>query len=230
MRAILSHWQYVEMEWQRMSSSPAGVLQRRKAYLSLALRRARPGSGSSCDFLQTRLWKGTLVTLDLAQLHTPFVIAGGVATRLYMPFRVTLDLDVFVTAAEAPALYHELRQLGCTQEGTLSVGGTTWRTADGEPLVAWTGQEPWAAEAVEQPNRAPDGAPVIALPYLVLLKLAASRAQDIADLSRMLGAADEAALRQVRDTVQRYRPADVDDLESLILLGQLEYRAEDDRR
>jgi hypothetical protein len=208
-----------------MSSSPAGVFQRRKAYLSLALRRARSGSGSSRNFLRTRLWKGTPVTLDLAQLHTPFAVVGGVATRLYMSFRVTLDLDLFVTASEAPALDHELWQLGCTQEGALGVGGTTWRTAAGEPLVAWLGQEPWAAEAVEQPNRAPDGTPVIALPYLVLLKLAASRAQDIADLSRMLGAANEAALRQVRDAVRRYRPADLDDLESLILLGQLEYRA-----
>jgi hypothetical protein len=137
-----------------MSSSPAGVFQRRKAYLSLALRRARSGSGSSRNFLRTRLWKGTPVTLDLAQLHTPFAVVGGVATRLYMSFRVTLDLDLFVTASEAPALDHELWQLGCTQEGALGVGGTTWRTAAGEPLVAWLGQEPWAAEAVEQPNRA----------------------------------------------------------------------------
>jgi hypothetical protein len=177
-----------------------------------------------------RLWKETPVTLDLAHLHTPFVVVGGVATRLYMPFRVTLDLDLFVAAVEAPALYYELRQLGCAQEGTLSVGGTTWRTADSKPLITWLGQEPWAAEAVQQPNRAPDGTPVIALPYLVLLKLAANRAQDIADPSRMLGGADEAALQQIRDVVQHYRPADADDLESLILLGQLEYRAEDDRR
>src|SRR5690242_11523367 len=42
-----------EKERRSMSLSPAAeVRQRRKAYLSLALRRARPGSGSSRGFLQ----------------------------------------------------------------------------------------------------------------------------------------------------------------------------------
>ena len=37
----------------------------------------------------------------------------------------------------------------------------------------------------------PDGLPIIDLPYLVLMKLSASRTQDLADISRMLGLADE---------------------------------------
>lgn len=54
------------------------------------------------------------------------------------------------------------------------------------------------------------------------MKLAASRAPDVADLSRMLGAADEATLQRVRDVVQQYRREDLADLESLIALGRLE--------
>jgi hypothetical protein len=51
-------------------SSAAGVRQRRNAYLSLALRRARPGSGSSRDFLQTRLWKRRFRPADLDDLES----------------------------------------------------------------------------------------------------------------------------------------------------------------
>lgn len=57
---------------------------------------------------------------------------------------------------------------------------------------------------------------------LVLMKLDASRPQDVADISRMLGWADEAALDRVRQIVARYSPEDMDDLESLIFLGQQE--------
>jgi hypothetical protein len=40
----------------------------------------------------------------------------------------------------------------------------------------------------------------------------------------MLGGADEAALDEVRDAVRMYRPDDLNDLESLITLGKLEYQ------
>lgn len=54
------------------------------------------------------------------------------------------------------------------------------------------------------------------------MKLATSRAYDIGDLSRMLGWADERDLNRVRQVVARYQPQDLDDLESLIYLGQQE--------
>ena len=43
------------------------------------------------------------------------------------------------------------------------------------------------------PRQAPDGLPVIALRYLVLMKLEAGRTQDLADVSRMHGGAPNAA-------------------------------------
>lgn len=46
--------------------------------------------------------------------------------------------------------------------------------------------------------------------------------QDTADLSRMLGLASEEELARVRAVVARYAPADTEDLESLIYLGQTE--------
>lgn len=196
------------------------AIPRRKALLELALRRARPGSGSTLDFLTTRTWKDPGV--DLHRLQTPFVIVGGVATALYMPLRLTLDVDLLVLAADAPRLHRELGQGGCTRKGLLTIGGTSWQTPDGNLVDVLEWSETWVQVAIQTPNRSPDGLPVIALPYLVLMKLAASRPQDLADLSRMLGLADEATLRQVRDTVAAYRGEDAADLESLITLGQLE--------
>lgn len=56
----------------------------------------------------------------------------------------------------------------------------------------------------------------------MLIKIASSRVQDVADLSRMLGLASEEELARVRATVARYVPNEIDDLESLIYLGQVE--------
>jgi len=63
---------------------------------------------------------------------------------------------------------------------------------------------------------------VLALPYLVLMKLSSMRSQDWADVSRMLGLAGEAELERVRDVVGRYSSEDLEDLEALIDLGRRE--------
>ena len=208
-----------------MSADP--VASKRKAFLALALRRAQPGSGSASAFLQNRTWGELPVALDLECITTPYLIVGGIATALYMPQRLTLDLNLLVVADDAPVLYRELVAAAYTQTGTLSIGRTNWRTPDGGVLDVIESREPWAPVAVRTPNRSPAGEPVIALPYLVLMKLVASRPQDLADLSRMLGAADEAMLDQVREAVRMYRPEDSADLESLITLGRLELAAGD---
>lgn len=54
------------------------------------------------------------------------------------------------------------------------------------------------------------------------MKFNASHTIDLGDIARMLGLADEAALVQVRTVFRQYAPDDMDDLESLIMLGKLE--------
>ncbi len=54
------------------------------------------------------------------------------------------------------------------------------------------------------------------------MKLEASRVQDTADLSRMLGLASDEDQARVRDAVACYAPDTDDDLESLIYLGRVE--------
>ena len=58
---------------------------------------------------------------------------------------------------------------------------------------------------------------------LVLMKLESGRLQDLADISRMLGCADESQVDEVRKIIISYRPQDMDDLESMLALGRLEH-------
>jgi hypothetical protein len=51
------------------------------------------------------------------------------------------------------------------------------------------------------------------------MKLRAGRSQDLADISRMLGGANDLQLQQVKNVINQYLPNAVEDLESLIILG-----------
>ncbi len=84
------------------------------------------------------------------------------------------------------------------------------------------GELPWLDQALQQLERDPAGYPVLGLPYLVLMKLSSMRAQDLADITRMLGLAKETDLNRVREAVVRYSPQDSEDLESLIYIGRKE--------
>jgi hypothetical protein len=197
---------------------------RRRLYVTLALKRAHPGSGSGPETLWARTWRRPVFDLrTIVQL--PFVVVGGVATRLYSPERMTDDLDVLILGETADEFSDALTRGGCRRLGRLAVGGSHWRMPDGVSLDVLESDEAWAREAVAQPQQGPDGLPVIALPYLVLMKMQASRGIDIGDLGRMLGAADDAALGETRRVIGRYLLDGVEDLESLIFLGKLEYEA-----
>jgi hypothetical protein len=154
----------------------------------------------------------------------PWAVAGAVATRRYMPERRTQDLDIVVTVTDVAAVRERLNTAGYTFLGDLRIGGSSWRALDGTEVDVLECGAPWCAPALAQANanRDAQGLPVLPLPYLVLMKMQAGRARDIGDLAQMLGQADPLALEEVRAIVGRFAPADLDDLESLIVLGQLE--------
>jgi hypothetical protein len=93
---------------------------------------------------------------------------------------------------------------------------------DEAELYVVFGNHPWLKEALDHPARDRAGYPVVKLPYLILLKMAAQQAQDWADVSRMLGWASDTDLDEVREVVKQYMPEDVEDLESLIFIGKKE--------
>jgi hypothetical protein len=196
-------------------------LKTRQKFIAISLRRVKPGSGSTKEFLKTRTWSRKMTDLrDLIDL--PYAIVGGVATRLYMPERMTDDLDILIHSSDAERAYTQLAQQHARRIGELSIGGTSWKLPDLTVLDIISSDKPWVEIALQHPRLSPDRQPVIDLPYLVLMKLEASRTNDLSDISRMLGLAGDRELDEVRRTIERYDPDSSEDLESLILLGKLE--------
>jgi hypothetical protein len=196
--------------------------QRRRIVLDMALRRVRPGTGSSHEFMRRRTamneWPDLRQILD----GIDWVIVGGVATRAYMPERMTKDLDILVRERDSEAVLERLQAAGYKIISQLAVPGYLLLSPDGVDVDVIFGNYSWLEEALAQPESDPAGYPVLALPYLVLMKLDVSRSQDVADISRMVGWASDEELDAVREVIARYRPDDRDDLESIIFIGQKE--------
>ena len=151
-----------------------------------------------------------------------WAIIGGVATRAYMPERMTKDLDILVHQRDGEAVVKRLEQAGYKISSRLAIPGYLMLSPEGVEVDVLFGNYPWLKEALANPSKDAAGYPTIGLPYLALLKLTAQRAQDWADVSRMLGWASNEDLDEVRAVVQRYSPEDVEDLESLIFIGKKE--------
>ncbi len=205
--------------------APDGKLtpaQRRRFFIDLCLRRIKPGTGSGHDFLRRRTAMNPWPDLRPILQDLPWVIVGAVATRAYMPERMTNDLDILVRQEDGDEALERLQAVGYQVISRLAVPGFLLHSPDGVEVDVIFGDYPWLDEALAQPRQDPAGYPVLDLPYLVLMKAAASRTQDLGDLSRMLGLASEEELERVRKIVARYEPDLVDDVESLIYLGQME--------
>jgi hypothetical protein len=167
---------------------------------------------------------------DLTEVLGPvrWCVVGAAATRLYMPERVTDDLDILVHVADMAVATERLRGAGYIQLGALSIGGASWSSPDRFPIDLLWSDEEWASRALEEAgsNRDAQGLPILPMPYLVLMKFRAGRVQDVADVTRMLGQADEPEIERVRAVFSRWLPGELEDLESLISLGQLEFRSD----
>jgi len=149
---------------------------------------------------------------------------GGVATRHYMPERATVDLDILIAAEDARVARERLTQAGYQYLQELTVGGSTWRSPEGVEVDVLESSEPWVARALAaaEQNRDLQGLPILPLPYFVLMKFRSGRARDVADLAQMLGQAEADQLDEVRRVVAAFEPEALEDLESLITLGQME--------
>ena len=195
---------------------------KRKNFIKLAMKYAKPGTGSSITFLNKRTWTYSVTNLNQIIKQAPFVIVGGVATRLYMPERMTLDIDILIRAEDARLIYQDLARANGKKIGELSIPRSQWELEDGTSLDVLEVKENWGTEAIKKPNYAPDGLPIIDLTYLVLMKLKAGRSQDLADISRMLGGATDLQLQEVKKIINQYLSNAAEDLESLTILGKLE--------
>ena len=156
-----------------------------------------------------------------------WVIVGGVATRAYMPERMTKDLDILVHERDGEVVTTRLAAAGYQVSARLSIPGVLMISPEGVEVDILFGRYPWLGEALKNVAEDAAGYPTIGLPYLILLKMEAQRTQDWADVSRMLGWAEDADLEAVRSVFQRFSPDDVEDLESLIYIGRQERESPD---
>lgn len=204
----------------------------RRAMLAFSARRQRPGSGSMLD----ELMKGRRPTMEwwskaagvIQGKDIKIAVTGAVAANAYMPPRQTADLDLALRIADLDAAGRALKAAGWTFLGDLSLyedlRGTAWKLGRDElDLIGVPGTWGRAAVAAAQDNKRVRRLPTLTLPYVVVMKLISARPQDSADISRMLGPASEEMLNAVRAVVKRWRPADVEDLEQMIVAGQLEF-------
>ena len=207
---------------------PERILPRqiRKQFIAMSLRRATAGTGSAHGFFSERT--AVMKTLDLTEvLRTiAWAVIGGVATRSYMPERSTLDLDILIHKRDSQKVGVALKHAGYDFQQPLLIGGSAWKSPDGRSLDVIERDHEWVDEALLSYGKDPQGLPVVQLAYLVLMKLQASRTQDLADVSRMLGEAEEGAIEKTRGVLRRFLPEAVDDFESLVQLGRLDGRRE----
>jgi hypothetical protein len=196
--------------------------QMRHFMIDMVKRNGKPGTGSSHEFMRRRTAMNPWPDLRPILKGIDWAIVGGVATRAYMPERMTKDLDIVVHQRDGEAVIKRLEQAGYSINSRLAIPGYLLLSPDGTELDVVFGNNPWLKEALDDLAHDPAGYPVIKLPYLVLMKMAAQRAQDWADVSRMLGWASDADLDEVRAVVKQYMPEDLEDLESLIFIGKKE--------
>jgi hypothetical protein len=199
---------------------------RRRFFLSRMKRVARDGTRVASLMLLNRSGCAVMKSLD----GLPYCIVGGQATRYYMPERSTIDTDYIIAPESFDLAILRLEADGFATDGRallfpdsrLGLKGQRFRR---ESIVVdlMTSSQDLLREATAEPPR-PLGAqePVVALPFLVLMKLDASQSVDQGDLTRMLGLADEKTLTATRDVVRRYLPSDLDDLGQYITIGKLE--------
>ncbi len=158
----------------------------------------------------------------------PFAVIGGVATRLYMPERTTADIDILVKLADFEAALDQLVAKGYRRNphelafADTRLGLIGRRVQHSLPVDVLSSTQAWIDDAVTSIRRDDTGLPIVDLPYLVALKLDASRGVDQGDLTRMLGFASEPDLARVRAVVGELLPADLEDLEQYIEIGRFE--------
>ena len=187
--------------------------------INIALRRQRPGTGSNRKFLTKRTTR--LIWPNLTAILEPILwaVVGAVATRLYMPERITQNLDIIIRSEDRQEVWQKLKAAGFIYQEELNIGGTSWMIPNNEIIDILESKESWLSSELSEAraNRDAQGLPILPLSYLVLMKFQAGRTQELSDITRMLGQANAAQLNATRALFVEYHLQDIEDLESLII-------------
>ncbi|HUG34020.1 MAG TPA: hypothetical protein VMJ90_04575, partial [Anaerolineales bacterium] len=194
----------------------------RRIMIDMVMRKGKPGTGSSAEFMRRRTAENPWPDLREILKSVEWAIVGVVATRAYMPERMTQAMDILVYESTGEMVIKLLEQAGYRVSSGLTTSGCLMLAPDETIVNVIFGHEVWLKKALSDPGKDPAGYPVIRLPYLVMMKMNAQRTRDMGDLGTMLGWASDADLDAVRAVVKQYAPEDLEDLESLIFIGKRE--------
>lgn len=208
---VLTEEQYIALRKQRRARQIKHIL-------------SRPGwIGGDMEVLYKKR-NQMQIKLDF---KTPFVVCGGWAVNEYGWVGFTKDIDILVKPSHLDFINQEISLQGGTPNFSLEdipgVKGIchSWYIKN-EVLDVLTWDDKWISTAVDNPGKQDElGNSIIALPYLVLMKLDSSRAKDTGHLESILGfPQNKHLLPEVRKVITKYRPNYVDDLETEIILSQ----------
>lgn len=151
-----------------------------------------------------------------------YIVVGGMASAHYQPARFTEDIDLMVLAEDAVTVEQSLQGSGWTQLGVISFGGSSWQSDRGELLdLLYAPDQGWVAAALDAPIETSAGLQIIDLPYLIILKLSATRAVDISDIVGMLQHASNAEKQRIRRVIGQYRHDLLEDFDQFEAIAQL---------
>lgn len=221
---------------QRLSYDAVSVAaNRRRFYLERASRRNTRGSGSDLGrLMQGRRPKVSLVTSavfgDIAVM-----LAGAHAANAYAPPRATADVDFLVPHERFSAAEKRLRAAGWRKSrdlvfpnAKLALYGSAWHEPVGRmDADIMASPQTWVHAAfAATPALDQNGARVLPLPYLVLMKLDSARGIDQGDLARMLGRLDDVAVECVVNIVEQHYDDHqaAEDVRQYARIGRWEYQ------
>ena len=154
-----------------------------------------------------------------------WAVVGAVATRAYMPERMTRDFDILVHHQDGDAALARLKEAGYQVASELSIPGHMLNAPDGTEIDLLLIPFPWIgrcfATGPTRPGRLPGLGPALSCPDENGDVTRPGSRRPLENARARRKAED---LARIRETVARYLPAAVDDLESLIYLGGLEMK------
>ena len=103
----------------------------RRFMIDMVLRNGKPGTGSSHEFMRRRTAMNPWPDLRHILKGIDWAIVGGVATRAYMPERMTKDLDILVHDDDAEIVIAKLKEAGYRIESQLAIPGVLMLSPEG---------------------------------------------------------------------------------------------------
>src|SRR6266545_5113310 len=129
--------------------------QKRRFMIDMVKRRVRPGTGSGVDFMRRRTAMNPWPDLRPILRGIDWAIVGGVATRAYMPERMTKDMDILVHRDDGNAVIARLEQAGYQTVSPLAVPGYLLLSPEGVEVDVLFGDDPWLKNALVRATRDP---------------------------------------------------------------------------